>query len=75
MDRNFGYNSTSGGEIFTMNEETRQKISKSLLGNKNSLGHPCSKEKKLKISQSQKGRKFTEDHKKKLSSCYTFWGI
>ena len=34
MDRNFGYNSTSGGEIFIMNEETRQKISKSLLGNK-----------------------------------------
>ena len=67
MDREFGYNSTSGGETFIMNEETKQKISKSLLGNKNSFGHPCSKEKKLKISQSQKGRKFTKDHKKKLS--------
>ena len=67
MNREFGYNSTSGGETFIMNEETKQKISKSLLGNKNSFGHPCSKEKKLKISQSQKGRKFTKDHKKKLS--------
>lgn len=67
MDRNFGYNSTSGGESFVMNEETKQKISQSMLGNKNGLGHPCSEEKKKKISESQKGRKFTEEHKQKLS--------
>ena len=67
MDRDFGYNSTSGGESFVMNEETKQKISQSMLGNKNGLGHPCSEEKKKKISESQKGRKFTEEHKQKLS--------
>lgn len=67
MDRNFGYNSTSGGETFTMNEETKEKISQALKGNKNGLGKPCSEEKKKKISEAQKGRKFSEEHKKKLS--------
>lgn len=67
MDRNFGYNSTSGGENFTMNEETKQKISQALKGNKNGLGHPCSEEKKKKISEAQKGRHLTEEHKQKLS--------
>lgn len=67
MDRNFGYNSTSGGEIFIMNKETKQKISDKLIGNTNGAGHPCSKEKRQKISQAQKGRTFTEEHKQKLS--------
>ena len=67
INREFGYNSTSGGETFVMNEETKQKISKALRGNKNNLGHPCSEEKKKKISEAQKGRQFTEEHKKKLS--------
>ena len=67
MNRMYGYNSTSGGEFFVMNEETRQKISQSLKGNKNGLGHACSEEKKCKISEAQKGRKFTEEHKQKLS--------
>lgn len=67
MDREFGYNSTSGGEVFIMNDETKQKISKALQGNKNNLGHPCSEEKKRKISEAQKGRKFTEEHRRKLS--------
>ena len=67
MDRNFGYNSTSGGEIFVMNEETKQKISQAMMGNKNGVGHPCLEEKKKKISEAQKGREFTEEHKKKLS--------
>lgn len=67
MNRDFGYNSTSGGDIFTMNEETKQKISRALIGNQNGLGHPCSEEKKKKISEAQKGRKFTEEHKQKLS--------
>lgn len=65
-NRDFGYNSTSGGDTFVMNEETRQKISQSMMGNKNGLGHPCSEEKKKKISEAQKGRKFTEEHKQKL---------
>jgi hypothetical protein len=56
MDRNFGYNSTSGGDIFIMNEATKQKISNSMKGNKNGAGHPCSEEKRNKISEAQKGR-------------------
>ena len=67
MNREFGYNSTSGGDIFTMNEETKQKISQAMIGNQNNLGHPCSEEKKKKISNAQKGREFTEEHKQKLS--------
>ena len=67
INREFGYNSTSGGENFTMNEETKQKISKAMMGNQNGLGHPCSEEKKKKISDAQKEREFTEEHKQKLS--------
>lgn len=67
INREFGYNSTSGGEIFVMNEETKQKISQAMMGNKNGLGHPCSEEKKRKISKAQKGRTLTEEHKQKLS--------
>lgn len=67
MDRQYGYNSTSGGDIFTMNEETKQKISKALMGNKNNLGYPCPPEKRKKISEAQKGRKLTEEYKLKLS--------
>ena len=67
MNREFGYNSTSGGDIFTMNEETKQKISQAMIRNQNGLGYPCSEEKKEKISNVQKGRKFTEEHKQKLS--------
>ena len=67
MNREYGYNSTSGGDIFTMNEEIKQKISQAMIGNQNNLGHPCSEEKKKKISNAQKGREFTEEHKQKLS--------
>ena len=67
MDRNYGYNSTSGGESFIMNKETKQKISQAMKGNQNGLNHPCSEEKKRKISEAQKGRSFTEAHKEKLS--------
>ena len=67
MNRNYGYNSTSGGEIFVMNEETKAKISKAMKGNKNGLNHLCSEEKKKKISEAQKGRSFTNEHKQKLS--------
>ena len=67
MNREFGYNSTSGGDIFIMNDETKQKISQSMMGNTNAMNHPCSEEKKRKISEAQKGRQFTEEHKQKLS--------
>lgn len=68
MNRKYGYNSTSGGEIFVMNEETKQKLSLAMNGNTNGLGHPCSKEKKNKISKAQKGRELTPEHKRKLSN-------
>ena len=67
MNRDFGYNSTSGGEAFEMSEDVKIKKSISMLGNKNGLGKPCSKEKAKKISDSQKGKKLSEEHKKKLS--------
>ena len=70
-NREFGYNSTSGGEAFSLNEDTRKKMSISMLGNKNGLGYPCSEEKKSKISNAQKGRQLTEDHKEKLSIAAT----
>ena len=66
-DRNFGYNSTTGGETFEMSEESRIKKSESMMGNKNGLGKPCSKEKAKRISDAQKGRKLSEEHKQKLS--------
>lgn len=67
MDRIYGYNSTSGGETFILSDEARKKKSISMLGNKNGFGKPCSKEKAERISKAQKGRKLTEEHKKKLS--------
>ena len=67
MNREFGYNSTSGGESFILNEDTRKKMSMAMMGNKNNLGHPCSEEKKIKISMAQKGKRLTENHKEKLS--------
>lgn len=63
----YGYNSTSGGESFTLSDIARKKKSIAMKGNKNSLNIPCSEEKKRKISQAQKGRKFSEEHKKRLS--------
>ena len=52
----FGYNMTSGGDCYVMSAEIRGKISNSLLGNKNGLGIPCSKEKAEKISKAQIGK-------------------
>lgn len=67
MDKEYGYNSTSGGEVFTVSKETIKKMSKAMMGNTNGLGHSCSEAKKKKISEAQKGRKLTEEHKQKLS--------
>lgn len=66
-NRLYGYNSTTGGETFTVTEEVKEKISKALMGNKNGLGKLCSEEKAKKISDAQKGKHLTEEHKKKLS--------
>jgi hypothetical protein len=48
-------------------EEVRKKMSIAMLGNKNGLGHPCSEEKRMKISLSQKGRIFTKEHREAIS--------
>lgn len=67
QNRKFGYNILEGGQAAELPIEVREKMSKAMMGNKNGLGHPCSEEKKKKISDSQKGRKFSEKHKRKLS--------
>lgn len=67
QDRNHGYNTMSGGTAPSIPEEVREKMSLSMMGNKNGLGHPCTEEKKRKISESQKGRRLTGEHREKLS--------
>jgi len=49
-----------------VSQETRQKLSKSLKGNKNAA-QPCSEETKRKISEAQKGRTISENQKKQIS--------
>lgn len=67
QNRKFGYNILEGGQATELPIEVREKMSKAMMGNKNGLRHPCSEEKKKKISDSQKGRKLSEEHKRKLS--------
>lgn len=67
QDREYGYNVMEGGSAPSIPEETRKKMSQSMQGNTNGLGHPCPEEKKKKISEAQKGRKLTSEHKAKLS--------
>lgn len=67
QDREFGYNILEGGEAPSIPQETRDKMSKAMKGNKNCLGHKCPEDVKIKISAAQKGRKLTEQHKLLLS--------
>ena len=66
-NREYGYNQTSGGENFRFNEDAKKAKSLIMRGNKNGLGHPCSEEKKMKISQAQRGKKATQAQKDKMS--------
>lgn len=66
QDKKYGYNILSGGTAPTLPEEVRHKMSKSMIGNKNGLGHPCSDEKRKKIGDALRGRKFSEERKQKL---------
>ena len=63
----FGYNMTSGGDCPVMSVESRKKLSNSMLGNKNGLGKPCSKEKAEKISKAQIGKIVSDETKRKQS--------
>lgn len=67
QDREYGYNVFKGGTAPSLPQETKDKIAQGLKGNKNGLGKECSDEKKKKISEAQKGRKLSEEHKRKLS--------
>lgn len=67
QEHDYGYNITEGGEAPRMPLESRNKIANAMMGNKHGLGKVCSEEKKIKISQAQKGRKLTFEHRQKLS--------
>lgn len=67
QDKDKGYNILSGGQCPEITLETRDKMSKAMIGNKNGLGKVCSEEKKRKISEAQKGMVFSEERKKKMS--------
>lgn len=66
QNKHYGYNILPGGTAPSLPQETRDKIAKGLIGNQNGLGKPCSEEKRRKISESQKGRKFSEERKQTL---------
>ena len=51
----------------THSEETRQRISQSLVGNAHTKGHTLSDEHKRKVSEAMKGRQFSEETRKKMS--------
>lgn len=53
------------GKVHTV--ETKQKIALAVTGNQNRLGMSHSEETKEKIAASQRGRTFTEEHRRKLS--------
>lgn len=66
QNRDYGYNAFEGGTAPCIPPDVRAKMSQSMMGNQNCLGKPCSEEKKKKISDAQKGRKLTEEHRQKL---------
>lgn len=67
QDNKYGYNILDGGEVTTIPESVRKKMSVSMIGNKNGFGKPCSEEKKKKIGDAQRGRKFTTEHRNRIS--------
>lgn len=66
QNRDYGYNTFEGGAAPSIPEDIRKKMSQSMKGNKNCLGRVTSEETKRKISEAQKGRPFTEEHKQAL---------
>lgn len=66
QDRRYGYNVFEGGTAPTIPPEVREKMSCSMIGNKNCLGRITSEKTKRKISEAQKGRAFSEEHRRNL---------
>lgn len=64
MDRNFGYNSTSGGEACVVNEETRQKISQALMEIKTVLAILVQKKRKRKLVNPKKEKSLQKNVRK-----------
>ena len=67
QDNEFGYNIFSGGNCPEIPDEVRTKMSKSMTGNKNGLGKPCSKEKIEKIKIAQIGKTLSKEHREAIS--------
>lgn len=66
-DVSFGYNLTLGGEGCKHNDETRRKISESLLRSDKHRGHHISEEHKKAISEFNKGKVLSEETKQRMS--------
>lgn len=67
QNKKYGYNIMEGGSAPSLPKKVRDKLSEALKNNQNGKGHPCTIDKRKKISEAQKGRKLTEEHKRKLS--------
>lgn len=65
LERIFGYNIQRANRP-VMSEETKKKISISLIGNKHSLGRKLSDEHKATLSRVNKGRKHSDETKEKI---------
>lgn len=64
-----GYNMTHGGDINSMTyEPIKEKCRKKLIGNKNWLGKHHTEETKQLMSNQAKGRKMSQESRKKLST-------
>lgn len=55
------------GKHWKLSDKTKQKMSERAMGNKNFLGHSHSEETRRKMSESQKGKKFSKEAKRNMS--------
>lgn len=66
-NRDLGYNIKEGGHSPRMTDETKEKISKSNIGNLHCLGRKLSNETKEKMRRAAVGRKLSNETKEKIS--------